>query len=42
MACPLEPAAFDQAWSAGHTVPLEEAVTEALAMANEVTAEVRT
>jgi hypothetical protein len=32
----LEPSDFEQAWSAGRTVSLEEAITEALAIADEV------
>jgi predicted ATPase len=34
----LEPAAYERAWSAGRLVQLEEAVAEALAVANEVVA----
>ena len=33
---PCEPAAFEQAWAAGRAVPLEEAITEALTIADEV------
>ena len=33
----LPPAAFEQAWAAGRAVPLEEAITEALTIADEVT-----
>ena len=32
----LEAAAFEQAWQAGRTAPLEEAITEALAIAEEI------
>ena len=32
----LEPAAFARAWLAGGALPLEEAVTEAVTIANEV------
>jgi hypothetical protein len=32
----LEPAAFARAWSTGGALPLEEAVTEAVTIANEV------
>jgi hypothetical protein len=32
----LEPAALQQAWSAGRVLPLEEAVAEALTVADEV------
>ena len=31
----LEPAAFERAWLAGRAVPLEEAITEALTIADE-------
>jgi hypothetical protein len=32
----LEPAAYKRAWATGRTLPLEEAVTEAIALADEV------
>ena len=32
----LEPAAFERAWETGRLLPLDEAVAEALAVANEV------